>query len=399
VTITATVSGNAPSGSVTFTDNGAAIFGCSALSLAGTGNVRSASCTTNAFWTGSHPVAASYGGDAGNSASTSTYTQVVNAPVNGTNVALTINGGVATASSTNGPGFLPSTVIDNRRSGAGWGAGGGWNDATAGAFPDWIQVDFAGVRTIDHVVVYSVQDNYLSPVEPTDAMKFTLRGVTDFAVQGFDGTNWVTLATVSGNNLVKRTVTFAPYPTSRIRISISKALATWSRVTEIEAWTSTAISAQTNFALAANGATATASSTNGPGFLPSTVIDDRRSGAGWGAGGGWNDATSGTFPDWIEIDLSGMKLIDRVVVYSVQDNYLNPVEPTDSMTFTLRGIRDFDVQGFNGTNWVTLATVTGNNLVKRNVTFAPFTTSRVRISVTNALASWSRITEVEAWGT
>jgi hypothetical protein len=94
-----------------------------------------------------------------------------------------------------------------------------------------------------------------------------------------------------------------------------------------------------------------------------------------------------------------MKLIDRVVVYSVQDNYLNPVEPTDSMTFTLRGIRDFDVQGFNGTNWVTLATVTGNNLVKRSVTFAPFTTSRVRISVTNALASWSRITEVEAWGT
>ena len=44
--------------------------------------------------------------------------------------------------------------------------------------------------------------------------------------------------------------------------------------------------------------------------------------------------------------------------------------------------------------WVTLgAPVTGNNLVKRTVTFAPYTTDRMRIQVTNALASYSRITE------
>ena len=47
---------------------------------------------------------------------------------------------------------------------------------------------------------------------------------------------------------------------------------------------------------------------------------------------------------------------------------------------------------------MTLATVSGNNLVKRTVTFAPFTTNRIRIRVTNALASFSRITEIEAWG-
>ena len=98
------------------------------------------------------------------------------------------------------------------------------------------------------------------------------------------------------------------------------------------------------------------------------------------------------------MNASAAKTIDRAVVYSVQDNYLNPTEPTDSLTFTLRGIRDFAVQGFNGTNWVTLATVTGNNLVKRSVPFAPFLTDRIRIYITNALGSWSRITEVEAWG-
>jgi hypothetical protein len=89
-----------------------------------------------------------------------------------------------TASSTNGPGFPPGATIDNQRSGAGWGAGGGWNDASFGQFPDWLQVTFSSLRSIDRVVVYSVQDNYLSPVEPSDTMTFTLRGISDFTVQG-----------------------------------------------------------------------------------------------------------------------------------------------------------------------------------------------------------------------
>ena len=32
-------------------------------------------------------------------------------------------------------------------------------------------------------------------------------------MQGWDGANWVTLASVTGNNLVKRTVTYAAYAT------------------------------------------------------------------------------------------------------------------------------------------------------------------------------------------
>ena len=320
------------------------------------------------------------------------------APVNGINVALAANGGVATASSTNSVGFSAGNVIDNRRSGAGWGAGGGWNDATSGAFPDWIQVRFNGVRTIDRVVVYSVQDNYVNPIEPSDAMTFSLRGITDFLVQGFDGANWVTLATVSGNQLVKRSVTFAPYATDRIRIQITRALGNWSRVTEVEAWASTVSLTATNFALAVNGSVASSSSTNSAGFMPGTVIDNKRSGAGWGSGAGWNDATPGAFPDWIQVNFNGVRTIDRAVVYSVQDNYLNPAEPTDAMTFSLRGLTDFAVQGFDGANWVTLATVSGNRLVKRSVTFAPYATDRMRIQITHALASWSRVTEVELWG-
>jgi hypothetical protein len=133
--------------------------------------------------------------------------------------------------------------------------------------------------------------------------------------------------------------------------------------------------------------------------LPGTVIDNERSGAGWGAGGGWNDATLGVFPDWIQVNFTGTRTIDRVVVYSVQDNYLTPVEPTNTMTFSLRGISGFNVQGFNGSTWVTLATISGNRLVKRSVTFPPFATDRIRVNIVNALGNnWSRVTEVEAWG-
>jgi len=68
------------------------------------------------------------------------------------------------------------------------------------------------------------------------------------------------------------------------------------------------------------------------------------------------------------------------------------------LTFTHYGLRDYTVQGWNGSSWVNLATVTGNNLVKRSVTFAAFTTDRIRISVSNSLMEYSRITEIEAWG-
>ena len=63
-------------------------------------------------------------------------------------------------------------------------------DATAGAFPDFVQILFNGWKTIDHVIVYTLQDNLASPVEPTDIMTFSSFGVTAFTVQGWNGSAW-----------------------------------------------------------------------------------------------------------------------------------------------------------------------------------------------------------------
>ncbi len=240
VTFTATVTGTAPTGSVNFKDGATSIAGCSAVAFAaGSGNTRSATCSTASLSVATHSITASYGGDAGNNPSTSTaLSQVVTSGGGGSiNVALAANGGVASASSSLGAGYPASAVNNGERAGLNWGAGGGWNDSTLGVFPDWVQINFSGTKTLDHVVVYSVQDNWQNPIDPPATLTFSLYGVTDFQVQGWNGSAWVTLGTVTGNNLVKRTVTFAPTTTDRIRINITNALYQYSRVVEVEAWT------------------------------------------------------------------------------------------------------------------------------------------------------------------
>ena len=500
VGLVATVTGVAPTGNVVFSEAGAALSGCAAVALAGSGDARTAQCNVATLSVGTHALVASYGGDAGNlGSSSSALLQVIDTASGGVNVAAAAAGGVASASSVYSASYPVAAINDNDRRGAAWGAGGGWNDATANKFPDWVEIDFNGSKTIDRVIVYTLQDNYANPVEPTDSQAFSQYGVTDFTVQGWNGTSWIALGSVAGNTLVKRAVTFAPFSTSRIRVNVTGASMLYSRLVEVEAWgtvatgpppSSTTVvsslnpsnagdlvtftatvtganpggtvgftsdgnpiggcgasalagsgSARTatcatgalsagshgivaayggdagnaasvsqplsqvvngvgsiNVALAANGGVVTASSTFSAAYPVAAVNDGDRTGAGWGAGGGWNDATANRFPDTLQISFNGSRTITRVVLYTLQDDYANPVEPTDTLTFALYGITGFRVQGWTGRSWTTLATVSGNNLVKRSVSFPAFTTTRIRIGITAALASYSRVTEIEAWG-
>ena len=138
----------------------------------------------------------------------------------------------------------------------------------------------------------------------------------------------------------------------QIRVLMTATADGYSRLTELEAYTTSTPppppTAGTNVALASAGAVVTASSTYGSGFLPATVIDGRRAGTAWGTNGGWADATPGSFPDWIEVDFPTSYAISQVNVFSVQDNYATPAEPTASQTFTWYGLRDFAVQYWTG---------------------------------------------------
>ena len=59
-------------------------------------------------------------------------------------------------------------------------------DATANAFPDWVEVTFNGSKTIDEVAVFSLQDAWANPSEPTASLTFTAYGLADFTVQYLD---------------------------------------------------------------------------------------------------------------------------------------------------------------------------------------------------------------------
>ncbi len=160
------------------------------------------------------------------------------APTAPLNQALASNGATATASSSYSSNYPASSVIDGDRRGLGWNSGGGWNDATGDAFPDWVEVGFAGQKSLTEVDVFTLQDSPAAPLEPTEAMTFTKYGVTAFEVQYWDGSSWRAIpgAAVSGNDRVWSKFTFPAVSTSRIRVVISGALAGYSRITEVEAY-------------------------------------------------------------------------------------------------------------------------------------------------------------------
>ena len=136
-----------------------------------------------------------------------------------------------------------------------------------------------------------------------------------------------------------------------------------------------------NMALASNGATMTASSTlvNPPYSYPvSAVNNGDRKGLNAGMGGNWASSTA-TFPQWVEVAFNGSKTINEVDVFSLQDNYANPIEPTEATTFSLYGLTGFQVQYWSGSAWVTVpgGSVSGNNKVLKKITFAPLTTTKI----------------------
>ena len=171
-------------------------------------------------------------------ATTSTAVAVtVAAPGARINAAAAANGATATASSTYTADYAPRAAIDGRRAGAVRGRLGTWEDATSFA-SDWFQVTFAAPATIDQVNVFSIQERHTTPVEPTPTLTSYL-APENFEVQYWNGTSWVVVpgGQVVGNTLVWKQVNFAAVTTSAIRIAVTRVAGGYTRLAEVEAWT------------------------------------------------------------------------------------------------------------------------------------------------------------------
>ena len=154
-----------------------------------------------------------------------------------------------------------------------------------------------------------------------------------------------------------------------------------------------------NVAASANGGSATASST-ADNYTPDALLDGDRKGLNLTSGGGWRDNTPGSFPDMVEVQFEKMMNVDEVGVVTQQDQWWNPVEPTETLVFFNNGVTAFEVHYWNGTTWQPIpgVLVTGNNKVWRRFTFPKVATDRIRIIVNAAKLPSSTLVEVEAYG-
>ena len=346
----------------------------------------------------------------------------------GNNVASASNGGIASASSTHVSGNYPVAAVNNGdRRATNWGAGGGWNDNTQGDYSsDIVQINFPGTNFLSTINVFTLRNNFQdNQTPPTLSETFNTCensgfGITEFEVQYWNGSMWITVpgGIVRENNKVWRQFVFPEVTASAIRVQVHGAVrftntTNFSRIVEIEAFGRTEL----NIAAASNAAVASATSTFSANYPVSAVNDGDRTGFNWGRGGfgsGWNDATENEYSiDWVRIDFNGgqPRRINEIDVYTLRDAFdTGRSDPAINETFgtednTGQGITDYDVQYLSGSVWRTIpgGKVTGNNKVWRQFRFSPITTNAIRVAVikganfTKFPNNWSRIVEIEAW--
>ncbi len=162
------------------------------------------------------------------------------ASCNRNNVAASAVGATASASSEHGSGLFPAaSAINGDRTGQTWGMStGGWNDNTRTAYPDSLQVNFSGAKTINEIRVYTLPDTYKSGAEPTLATTAISEGILDFTVEYYNGSAWVQVpgGMVTGNTKAINVFTFPDIVASQIRVVVTNSRNFYSRIVEVEAF-------------------------------------------------------------------------------------------------------------------------------------------------------------------
>ncbi|SDO68694.1 discoidin domain-containing protein [Actinacidiphila guanduensis] len=133
-----------------------------------------------------------------------------------------------------------------------------------------------------------------------------------------------------------------------------------------------------------------ASSENLPTYPACGAFDGDRDSTHWAATTGWNDATKGAFPDWLQVTFDHPRQVGRVDLYTL-DSAKYPA--------AAYGLRDWNVELQAGGAWQTLAQVRGNTAGKVESTFPATTATALRVVTlaSNEGPTYSRIVELEAY--
>lgn len=119
------------------------------------------------------------------------------------------------------------------------------------------------------------------------------------------------------------------------------------------------------------------------------AVDGNTNSDDWDTLTGWNDATSGVFPDTYDVALAEAATVGRIETWTL-----------DSTRYPAAryGLRDFDMQVRVDGAWVTVHEVRGNVVGRVTSTFAPVTADAVRIvGLASNNRDYSRLIEVQAF--
>jgi hypothetical protein len=298
-------------------------------------------------------------------------------------------------------------------------------------------------HNIDEIDIFQLQDS--NRTTPTPGMTFSSWGANTYHVQycpagsscNASGTSggWVEVDGVAASgaysadyawNHVWNKVSFPPVSANAVRVTFECTDSPTPYFAELEAWDRSAVGV--NWAAAAKGATASASSIYGeyPGFAPSAAIDGDRSAEAynetWSSkGSAWVSASypvTPTSPAILASTFGGNASISEVDLFWLQDAYTNPVVPVLSAHGSTAGSL-YLAQGFTVqycpagtpcssatdtsawlnntyTGWTTLGTYGGNFLIWDQLTFPAVPASAVRVVVTQA-NYMAYVAEMEAW--
>lgn len=135
----------------------------------------------------------------------------------------------------------------------------------------------------------------------------------------------------------------------------------------------------------------TASSEHLPIYPACGAVDGDRDSEHWAKGTGWNDATKGNFPDWLQVTFDQPQTVGRVDLYTLNSKQYPSAK---------YGLKDWDVQVQVNGAWQTVAPVRDNTSGLTSSTFTPVTATAVRILslASNEGPTYSRVVELEAYG-
>ena len=157
---------------------------------------------------------------------------------------------------------------------------------------------------------------------------------------------------------------------------------------------------ETNWAAAANGGSASASSTDTTGqygsFPPAGAIDGVRSDSGWMSGHGWASMPGAAMPVWFEVDFAAAASLTRFVVIT----YEASGAPAGKY-----GITNYRIQIWNQAAQLWQTVVTEHRdlalMTRVHTLTAPLGTTKCRLIIDDVAGGdgMARLLQVEAWGT